>query len=196
MLNRFLWRMLGWRGWTFSGVVPPVSRAVLIVAPHTSNWDMPILLLYRYALGIRVNYLAKHSLFWWPLGPLLRATGAIPVDRRHGHDTIEQIKTRFAIAQRMFLALAPEGTRSWRPHWKSGFYRISRAARVPIVLVSMDYANRRVTMSAPVELTGSIAADMSVIRQFYAGVTARYPTKFGPVRLAEESATDQAIVNP
>ncbi len=188
-MRNICWLLLGLRGWTCSGSVPPVARAVIVVAPHTSNWDMPILLLYRYGLGMPVNYLAKHSLFWWPLGALLRATGAIPVNRAHGQDTIEQVERSFAKARQMYLALAPEGTRSYKPYWKSGFYRIARAADVPLVLVSMDYARRRVTLSSPLWLTGNPDKDMAGIRQFYAGVTARHPALSGPVRLQDETAS-------
>ncbi len=190
-MRRFFWWLLDRLGWTFAGKVPSIPSAVIVIAPHTSNWDMPVLLLYRYALGIRVNYLAKHSLFWWPLGSLLRWTGAIAVNRERGSDVIEQIERQFRTGQQMYLALAPEGTRSLTATWKSGFYRIARGAGVPLVLVSMDYARRRVTMSEPVRASGDVAIDMAGIRQFYADVTPRYPDKFGPVRLAEEAHSDQ-----
>ena len=189
-MKRFCWWLLNLRVWTFSGEMPSLPRAVMVVAPHTSNWDLPILIVYRYALGIPANYLAKHSLFWWPLGTLLRATGALPVNRSRGGPVIEQIRQQFQTSQQMYLALAPEGTRSFRPYWKSGFYRIARAADVPLVLVSIDYARRRTTLSAPIRLSGDLTRDMDGIRHFYSDATARHPALVGPIRLADEKPTE------
>ncbi|MBT8086244.1 MAG: 1-acyl-sn-glycerol-3-phosphate acyltransferase, partial [Woeseia sp.] len=115
--------LLRLRGWTLVGEIPSVKKAVLLAAPHTSNWDGFWLIVCKVALGIRIRFFAKHTLFWWPLGTLLTGLGAIPVERSQRGANVEKLVKLFAESDELFLALAPEGTRKWRPYWRSGFYR-------------------------------------------------------------------------
>ena len=125
-------------GWRWQGEFPTCSKLVMIVAPHTSNWDLPMAMLFKWALGVKVSYLAKHTLFWWPLGWFLRSTGAIPVRRDRHHDVVNQVAQQFEQSSRLWLAIAPAGTRSKTDHWRSGFYHIVQAAGVPLVPVRLD----------------------------------------------------------
>jgi 1-acyl-sn-glycerol-3-phosphate acyltransferase len=115
------------------GEVPSLDKAVYIAAPHTSNWDGFWLLVAKTALRLEARFLAKDTLFWWPLGAVLSWFGAIPIDRSHGAEVVPQLVETFNKNDRFCLALAPEGTRKWMPHWKTGFYRIAVEADVPIV---------------------------------------------------------------
>ena len=125
-------------GWTVIGGKVGVPKAVIIAYPHTSNWDGLWALTYRVAVGLDLRFFGKHTLFWFPLGTLLRALGGIPLDRRTPGSAVEQAVQAFADNESFYFALAPEGTRRLEPYWKSGFYRIAKRANVPVVLGFMD----------------------------------------------------------
>jgi len=167
-------------GWRIVGEVPQIPQAVFIAAPHTSNWDGFWLLVCKTALDIDVRFLAKHSLFWWPLGPVLSAMGAIPIDRGKHLSTVAQLVDTFGHEEKLFLALAPEGTRKWQPHWKTGFYRIAKEAGVPIVLTFIDYRNREMGIGSTIH-PHERDHDMVLIREFYRPFTPRHPQLQGPI---------------
>ena len=171
-LGLFLLRAFGWR---ISGELPNVPRAVVIVAPHTSNWDGLFGLSAIQALQVRVNALGKDTLFVGPLGWLLRAIGVIPVDRSSPQGMVRQIVDRFRRHPAMFLAIAPEGTRHAAERWKTGFYQIAHEADVPIILVAFDYSRREVRVLGSLQPSGDQAADLERIYACYRGVPARHP---------------------
>lgn len=170
-LGLFLLRLFGWR---VSGALPNVDRAVVIVAPHTSNWDGLFGLSAIQALRLRMSALGKDTLFVGPLGWLLRTIGVIPVDRSSPQGMVQQIVARFASGP-MFLAIAPEGTRHAAERWKTGFYQIAAEAGVPIILVAFDYSRREVRVLGSLQPTGDQAADLEQIYVHYRGVPARNP---------------------
>lgn len=176
--------------WRTVGEVPPLPKMVIIGAHHTSNWDFPIGMLAARALGVKIRYLGKHTLFRPPFGRLFRWLGGIPVDRTRPGGIIGQIQEAFAAADRLVLVIAPEGTRSPKPYWKSGFYEIARAAGVPIVLASIDGRKRQVRVGPTVVATGDVRADMDRIREFYADVPGIKPERAGRVRLRSEDEPD------
>lgn len=174
-------------GWTLVGSAPPLEKAVLIAAPHTSNWDGFWLIVCKIALDIKVNFFAKHTLFWWPLGPLLRALGAIPVERSKRGARVERMVRLFETRDRLLLALAPEGTRRWTPYWRSGFLRIAEAADVPIVMTFIDYRRRRVGIGPQIDTRGGRDETMKKIRAFYEQCGAAIPANMGPIALADST---------
>ena len=173
-------------GWQSRGEPPDVARAVVIAAPHTSNWDLALMLGFGLAFGLRVSWLGKHTLFRGLRGRVLRAAGGIPVDRRNPENVVESVAAEFERRPRMLLAVAPEGTRGHRDYWKSGFHRIARRAKVPIVPSYLDYATRTAGFGEPFVPGDSILEDMDRLRAVYAGKLGRYPDQTGPVRLREE----------
>ncbi len=176
-------------GWRVEGVLPAGTKAVAIAAPHTSGWDLPLMLAVSYVLGVKPAWLGKRELFRGPLGWLLGRLGGVPVDRGRRGDMVRQAAEYFGAVDQLFLVIPPSGTRSRAAHWKSGFYHIARAARVPIICAFLDY-RRRVGGIGPVILPGDdVRTDMQAIRDFYAGITARYPGRTTPVRLLEEDAS-------
>lgn len=181
MLQRVARLILKIGGWTTVGDPPTHKKAVLIVAPHTSNWDGLWLMAYKVALGIEVHFLAKHTLFWWPLGSILRALGAMPLDRNISASTVRQVVDAFAKRDQFWFALSPEGTRKWRPYWKTGFHRIARSADVPLVLAFIDYKKRQVGFGVALPRSQSIEQDLQAIREFYAPFVGRHPERQGPV---------------
>jgi 1-acyl-sn-glycerol-3-phosphate acyltransferase len=160
-------------GWRFAGVIPDVEKAVVIVAPHTSNWDFVVGVAAMFALGIRVVFLGKHTLFRWPLGPVMRWLGGIPVDRRVSTGVVGHAVRMFAERDRMILALAPEGTRRPVERWKTGFHRIAQRAGVPIVPVAFDWSRRRIRFGDPVTPSGDLGNDVRALQSFYTGAGGR-----------------------
>lgn len=164
-----------------------MARYVLVAAPHTSNWDLPLLLLMAWASGQRISWLAKHSLFWGPLGWLLRTLGGVPVVRHRREQRVDASARAFSEQAELILVIPPEGTRSRTEYWRSGFYYIARAAAVPVIPTALDYAQRVGEFGTPVAADADVVPFMDAMRDFYAGRCGRYPDRFGPVRLREES---------
>lgn len=170
-------------GWTVINGPPDVHRAVIIGAHHTSNWDGFWALVYTVAVGLEVRFFVKKSLFWFPLGTLLRGLGAVPLDRERAARAVDQAVEMLSSNERFFFGLAPEGTRSPTRGWKSGFYRIAEQANVPVVFGFFCYRTRRLGLGPMLTLTGDTEADMAIIRSFYETVSGRYPEKASPIRL-------------
>ncbi len=161
---------------------------MLIAAPHTSNWDLAYLLAIAVEMDVSVSWMGKHSLFRGPLGPLMRATGGIPIRRHLREGLVEQMARRFAESEDLVLTIPPEATRSRAPLWKSGFYHIAQRAGVPIVLGYLDYARRRGGFGGEFEPRGDLRREMDQVRAFYRDVQGRYPDCFAEPRLREEGA--------
>jgi len=173
--------IVGISGWEITGEIPPLDKAIYIAAPHTSNWDGFWMILGKTALGLEARFLAKHTVFWWPLGAILRRLGAMPIDRSHGAGVVQQLVDIFKTSDRLFLALAPEGTRKWTPHWKTGFYRIAIEADVPIVPAFIDYKNKRIGIGETFWPSGDPERDLDYLRNFYAPHKPCHPENMGPI---------------
>ena len=150
----------GWlrlSGWRVEGEFPNVARCVVAVAPHSSNWDFVHGVAVVFATGLRVSFVAKHTLFKGPLGRFLRWVGGIPVDRSQPHGFAEGVVQAFGQAEALWFAITPEGTRTRVTRFKTGFYRVAQAAEVPIFPVAFNYRRRRIILlplvipSLPVE---------------------------------------------
>ncbi len=184
--------LLEWAGWKvlFNGL--PADCGVVITYPHTSNWDFPVGILAKWVMGMRAAYFGKDSLFRVPLlGQFMRFTGGIPVERTSSHGLIAQMAGRLREARNrgesMWLSIAPEGTRKYTPHWRSGFYHIALQAGVPLGLAYFDWVHHVVGLTEFLELTGDEAADMARIAAYYAERGAgRHPENAAPVRFAPE----------
>ncbi len=184
-LARRILRLLGWQV-HFRGL--PGLHGVIVVYPHTSNWDFPVGLLAKWAMGLEAKFLGKHTWFQIPLfGSWLRWLGGVPVDRRAAGGVVEQMVEMFARKQQageyFWLALTPEGTRSWRPAWRSGFYRVTLSAQVPLVLAVLDYGRRQVRLIDVMTLSGQVDEDMRRIAQVFEGSTGLRQELAAPVRL-------------
>jgi 1-acyl-sn-glycerol-3-phosphate acyltransferase len=161
----------------------PGNRGVIVVYPHTSNWDFPIGMLFRLGHGLPVFWMAKKSLFRWPFASLLRRLGGVPIDRSTPQGFIEGIAEQFQRRDFMWLMVTPEGTRSHTDHWKSGFYRIALAANVPCGLGYLDYPSKTVGIETFLTLTGDEAADMDTLAAFYADKRGLRPENASRIRL-------------
>lgn len=153
--------------------MPDLPKFIIIAAPHTSNWDFVVGLAAKLALGLRVTFLGKQSLFRLPLGYLMRAWGGMPVDRSTSNDVVRQVVAEFARRDSLVLALAPEGTRKPVTRWRTGFYHIAHGAGVPIVPVALNFGSREIQIGAAFQTTGDLDGDIRVLRAGFAGVRGR-----------------------
>jgi 1-acyl-sn-glycerol-3-phosphate acyltransferase len=188
-IGRLFLRLAGWR---LEGALPNLNKAVVIAAPHTSNWDLVYMLAVSWALGVRPAWLGKREIFRFPFGGVMRWLGGVPIDRSVRANVVEQVAQRFAAAERLFLVVPPSGTRKRAAHWKSGFYHMGRRANVPILCAFLDYGRKVGGLGPMLVPSGDAGLDMPPIRAFYDNVTARYPELTTPARLLEEDAVRAA----
>jgi len=155
---------------------------VVIVYPHTSNWDFPIGYLARLAAELPLSWLGKDALFRGPAGPIFRRMGGVPVKRGARAGVITALAQEFERRPWLWIALAPEGTRAFTDHWKSGFYHLARAADVPVGIASIDWARRRVTLREYFTLRGDPEADLARLREAYRGMRGHHPEQASTIR--------------
>lgn len=168
-IAQWLLRMAGWQV-DWHGL--PGPRGMIIAYPHTSNWDFVVGILVKWAVGVPLFFWAKEALFRgvarYTIGPVMRYWGAVPVDRRSAQGMIDDTLAQMRGSDYFWLALAPEGTRSYVPHFRGGFYRVALAAACPLGLAAFDFKHKCVVINTFINLTGDEAADMKRIADYYA----------------------------
>ncbi|MCC6145873.1 MAG: 1-acyl-sn-glycerol-3-phosphate acyltransferase [Candidatus Hydrogenedentes bacterium] len=164
-------------GWKVVGKAPEEKKMMGIIAPHTSQWDVFIMYIMAYNMGISANWLAKDNIFIWPLSIFWRKMGAIPVNRRQHTNFVDQVAGLFDQYPSLYLAIAPEGTRAYTDRWKTGFYWIALKAKVKIVLMYIDYERKETGFGPIIEPSGDIEKDFELIKAFYSTITPLYPEK-------------------
>ncbi|MEO7755650.1 MAG: 1-acyl-sn-glycerol-3-phosphate acyltransferase [Dokdonella sp.] len=167
-----LWRRLAARafhacGWRVQGRFPNESRVVLIAAPHSSWWDGVWALLLKIALGVDVSFMGKRELFIGPLGWVLRRLGGIPIERTASHGLVEQFVERLRATPRMWVGIAPEGTRKRGGRWRSGFWHIAHTVGVPILPVHFDYPSKTIGIGPLFHTTDDMSADIAGLLAYY-----------------------------
>jgi 1-acyl-sn-glycerol-3-phosphate acyltransferase len=177
------WACLRLAGWTVEGQLPAhAHKSVLIAAPHTSNWDLPMTLMVAFSLGLHPRWMGKASIFRAPFGGVMRWLGGIPVDRSQSNNLVESSAQAIRDSQQpLQLIVPPEGTRAKTRHWKTGFYYIALSAQVPIVMAYMDYSTKRSGLGPVFEPTGDVEADMASIKAFYAPFRGKNADQFASV---------------
>ena len=155
-------------GWKAVGKEIDHQRFVLITAPHTSNWDFPLMLAVVLKLKLRVYWMGKHTLFPFPIGWLVKWLGGIPIDRSKSHKVVNETIRQYAEHEELVVLIPPEGTRSKVDRWKTGFYHIASKAKVPILLGYVDTASKEAGIADFFHATGNLEDDMREIRAFYA----------------------------
>ena len=167
-------------GWRIEGVLPAAAgKCVLIAAPHTSNWDLPYMLMVAFALRMNVYWMGKQSIFKAPFGGLMRWLGGIAVRRDQSTNLVTASAAALkATSGSVQLVVSPEGTRSKTRQWKTGFYYIALGADVPILLSYLDYGQKRAGLGPVFEPTGHVEADIAAIKAFYAPFRGKNATQF------------------
>lgn len=174
-LGRSVLRLYGWR---LNVMLPNLPKMVIVVAPHTSNWDAVFLIAAIFVLRLRVHWFGKHTIFRWPFNGVLRWLGGIPIERGAAGGIVGQTLRHFAQHTQLVVGLSPEGTRSLTPKWKSGFYQIAHRAQVPIVAAYIDYRTRTVGLGPVIQPSGDYATDLETLQAFYRTITPKHPENF------------------
>jgi 1-acyl-sn-glycerol-3-phosphate acyltransferase len=180
--RRALLGLLRLFGWKSSFVWPPEPKGIILVYPHTSNWDFPIGLTFRIGHDLPANWIGKAEMFPRPFRRLLERLGGIPVDRSRATGFVDALVKEYQRRDWMWVAITPEGTRSYTDHFKSGFYQLALAADVPVALAYIDYGSRTVGMDTYVRFTGDEQRDLDVIRGFYSTKRGCKPELAGDIR--------------
>lgn len=155
-------------GWSLVGEFPDTPKLVLIAAPHSSWWDGVWGLLIKVAIGADVHFMAKQELFRGPFGALLVRLGGMPINRGSAQGVVEQMIDQFRRRDRLWLGIAPEGTRKRVARWKSGFWRIAREVGVPIFPVAFHYPDKTIQLGPLFATSADMEADLARLRAFYA----------------------------
>ncbi len=178
ILAKFIFKITGW---SIQGAIPAgVNQCVLIMAPHTSNWDFFIGRLAYWILRVEPKILIKKEAFKYPFKPLLKIAGGIPVDRSKNNNLVDFAADLFTQNDQLVITITPEGTRSRVNTWKKGFYFIANKAQVPIVMGFLDYKKKVAGIGPAFNTTGDIHADFDHILEFYKDINPCHPEKYNP----------------
>lgn len=172
-------RILKWAGWTFKVNLAMPDKCIIVIAPHTSNWDFILGELGIHSVGMKAGFLMKDTWFFFPLGYLMKGLGGIPVNRRQHGNLTQSIVEAYNATPRLAIGVTPEGTRSANPNWHKGAIFMARDARVPLVLAYFDYRQRVVCIDREFPLSDDADADMARIKHYFMQHgCGRYPEKF------------------
>jgi 1-acyl-sn-glycerol-3-phosphate acyltransferase len=175
-------KIFSWLGWSFQFDGLPSKHGVIVVYPHTSNWDFCIGVLAKWAMGIQVTFLAKHTLFKIPiLGAWLRYLGGMPVIRSSPQGYVHDLAKMMLTKDYSWVVITPEGTRKYTPGWRSGFYRLAQSAQVPIGVAYIDYKNKQIGLTKFFTPTGNEEVDLNLIREVYKGREGFHPEFASPI---------------
>ncbi len=162
-------------GWRITGGLPDLHKFIIVGAPHTSNWDFILVIATATALGVRISWMGKHSLFRGPMGPVFRWMGGIPIDRRAKQGIVGENVRAFQQMEDLILCITPEGTRQRVHEWRSGFYQIAMQANVPVLLAAFDYGHKVVDLGPVIQPSGDYESDLAQIKAHYAPIRPRFP---------------------
>jgi 1-acyl-sn-glycerol-3-phosphate acyltransferase len=179
-----LLHLIGWR----TAFAPfPEPRGLIMVYPHTSNWDFPLGVLFKLGHGMPARWMGKDQMFRWPFRRLLLAIGGVPINRRENTGFVAAMAAEMHRHDEFWMAVAPEGTRSYTEYLKSGFYQLALTADVPIGLGYVDYARRQVGIDRYVRMTGDEERDLQVLRDFYSTIQPKIPSNAGGLKFRKPS---------
>lgn len=164
-------------GWKITGPLP-APKAVVVMAPHTTNLDFLIGWLGFLSLGIQSHFLIKKEIFKWYSSAIIKAMGGIPVDRKHSSNVVIQITEEFHKRDRFIVTITPEGTRQLNKHWKRGFYYIAQSSHVPVCLGFLDYSKKEGGFGPSFRPGNDFDADFKLLEDFYRTKTAKHPERF------------------
>lgn len=175
--SKFLLRILGWK--TVGGAAPE-NKCIIIGAPHTSAWDFVISWLFYNSVGGFARTLVKKEFFFWPLGPVIRKMGGLPIDRSKGANVIRQTIQLVNENEHIHLALTPEGTRNYTLKWKAGFHIIAKETGIPVYLGYFDWGRKEISIGEKFQISDDAKTDINRMKDFYRekGIKGRHPEKF------------------
>lgn len=176
LFAKIILKIFGWD--VYGGIPKDIPKCVVAVAPHTSMWDFILGRLAFWQLGLKSRFLIKKEIFFFPLGPIVKWLGGIPVDRAKKGNLVEQVADLFNSYDSLYISITPEGTRSLVKEWKKGFYYIAMKANVPIALGLLDYKEKRGGVVHVFQPSGDYNEDFKILEKYYRGAGAKHPEKF------------------
>ena len=171
LLSKLFFKLSGWK---VVGEYPrEIKKSVMTAAPHTSNWDFFYARAAFFLMGVPVRYTIKKEIMVFPFGPILKALGAIPIDRKRSKNLaagkkdsmVDAMVRLFDERDELVILVTPEGTRSYAPRWKTGFYHVALNAKVPVILGYLDYKNKHAGIGPVIYPTGDVEADIEKIKK-------------------------------
>jgi 1-acyl-sn-glycerol-3-phosphate acyltransferase len=162
LLGRFLFTLFGWK---IAGELPNHKKMIVAVAPHTSNWDFFIAIFFVLGTGVNVSFMGKHTIFVFPVKSLLKWLGGIPINRSKSHGMVKQMVEQFETREHLILGIAPEGTRYYTKDWKKGFLHISKAAQVPLTILTLDYPSKTLQIGPDFGIADDIDENLIAIKK-------------------------------
>ena len=179
MLKKFCgWLLYQHWGWTKEITVDHPKKYIICLAPHTSNKDFLLGQLYAHAEGWKINFLMKKEWFFWPLGPIFKRMGGIPVYRSKHTSMTDNLAETAKRAETFRLCITPEGTRSLNPEWKKGFYFVALKAQIPVLLYGVDYERRLIQCTKSLIPTGDVDKEMKEIKLYFKDFKGKHPEQF------------------
>lgn len=173
----FLW-LTGWK--VVNDSPKNLKKAVMVCAPHTSNWDFPFGLAAFYLTPLKVKYFIKKSWFFFPMNLFFKHTGGIPIDRSKSNGLVTAMTEKMRSEQELIVAIPPEGTRSRVAKWKTGFYHIAKGAKVPLLMGYIDFKNKEIGFGPVYYLTDNFKTDMNYLERFFSAKTPKIPRNYNP----------------
>ncbi|MBQ0019721.1 MAG: 1-acyl-sn-glycerol-3-phosphate acyltransferase [Bacteroidales bacterium] len=167
-----------WLGFSIDVTEAQPDKFIIALAPHTSNWDFIIGILYCRAMGFKCDFMMKKSWFFWPLGPLMRHLGGIPVERNKKMSLTDQMAKHAKEAEQFHLCITPEGTRKAVTEWKKGFYYIALKAELPILLYALDYKKKLISCKKTIIPNGNVEEQIAEIKEYFKDVKGKIPKNF------------------
>lgn len=170
--------LFDWMGFREEISEPFPAKYIIALAPHTSNWDFIIGMLFCRAKDFNCNFLMKKEWFFWPLGKLMHKLGGIPVYRSKKTGLTDIVAEKAKEMDTFRLCITPEGTRKANKEWKKGFYYIALKANIPILLYGLDYKRKLIKCSRTFIPTGNVEKDMEEIKQYFTEFEGKHPERF------------------
>jgi len=165
-------------GWKITGEIPNEKKFIVVVAPHTSNWDFILGLMTLFSLRMEIHWMGKHTIFRKPFGGLMKWMGGIPINRTSASGVVSETVSAFKENEKLVISIAPEGTRKKVNKWKMGFYFIANKAEIPIVIAKIDYGKKEIEFGPKIDLTDDRDGDIKKIMDCFKNVTPKHVDKF------------------
>lgn len=165
-------------GWHEHITITLPEKCIIAIAPHTSNWDFIVGEMFIHYYGWRSGFMMKKDWFFWPMGPILKKMGGVPIDRNKKGSTVEQTIEIAKAAKRFHLGITPEGTRKPNPNWKHGFYYIAVGANIPIIPIAIDYRTKAIIAEQIWQPTDNADEGMKKLKQYFAQFQGKHPENF------------------
>ena len=189
LVQRIAGKILDLVGWETVYAPPDVPMYIIVAAPHTSSWDLPLGLTYAISCGLKFKWIGKDDIFKFPLGGFFRMLGGLPVNRRVSTNFVDQVAETITGADELVIAITPAGTRSDAKYWKTGFYYIAQAAKVPVAMAFLDYSTRTVGFDMSMWPSGDIEADIKIFQDYYQDKVGKFPDRQREILIRPRSET-------